>query len=329
MSRRRRRAAVLLIALDLDLLAGDPPNRWHPVAWLGRGVAALDRRAPRRGAVVQLLWGAAVAGLTPLLAALVGWMIERGGRRLGLVGLALTAAALKSSFAVRGLLRGGDTVRLALESGDIAVARAAVANLVSRETAGLDAGLVAAAAIESLAENSTDSFTGPWLAYAVAGLPGAFAYRAVNTLDSMLGYRGRYEYLGKAAARLDDLVNVLPARLGAALLVVAAPVAGGSARRAVAVAWRDHRRTASPNAGWTMAAIAGALGVRLEKRDHYVLGAGPDPTAHDIRRAGRIIMTTAALAVATTVTALLSRPARAAHVRRPAAGRAVAVQQKK
>ncbi|MGH2588747.1 MAG: CobD/CbiB family cobalamin biosynthesis protein, partial [Dehalococcoidia bacterium] len=154
--------------------------------------------------------------------------------------------------------------------------------------------LIAAAAIESLAENVTDSALAPWLAYALFGLPGAAAYRALNTLDSMIGYRNHYEYLGKAAARADDVANLVPARLGALLITLAAPAGHGSPRRALATAWRHHRRTASPNAGWTMAAMAGALGLTLEKTDAYRLGDGRPPVPTDIRRAQRV--TAAALA---------------------------------
>jgi adenosylcobinamide-phosphate synthase len=175
---------------------------------------------------------------------------------------------------------------------------------VSRETSTLGAGLVAAAAIESLAENLTDSALAPWLAYACLGASGAAAYRALNTLDSMVGYRGRYEYLGKPAARADDLANLVPARLGALLIAAAAPAGGGSARRAWRTARRDHRRTASPNAGWTMAAMAGALGVTLEKTGHYRLGDGPEPGPDDLRRAQRVAA--AALALGAGVALVLA-----------------------
>ena len=157
---------------------------------------------------------------------------------------------------------------------------------MSRDTAALDAPLVASAAVESVAENATDSYLGPWLWFAVGGLPGAFAYRAVNTLDSMIGYHGPYEYLGKGSARLDDAMNLLPARVAGVLLVVAAPFQGGSLREAWRVLRRDRRRTESPNAGWPMAAMAGALGVRLEKPGDYRIGGEARlPRPRDVERA--------------------------------------------
>ncbi len=169
--------------------------------------------------------------------------------------------------------------------------------IVSRDTSALPPELVAAAAIESVAENASDSFVAPVLAFAAFGLAGALAYRAANTLDAMIGYHGRYEHLGKAAARLDDLLNVVPSRLAAALIALASPFGGGDAVRAWRIARRDHGRTESPNAGWPMAAMAGALGVELEKVDHYRLGDPLEPpSASHLRRAVRIVLGAMALA---------------------------------
>ena len=321
MTSGQERAVVLAVAALLDLLAGEPPARLHPVVWMGRVVAGLERSAPRQGRRRQLAWGAAVALVGPAGAALGAAVARRAIRRLGPVGLLGEAALLKTTFAVRALVAAGSAVQAALDAGDEAGARAALRSLVSRDTMALGPPLLAAAAIESLAENTTDSFLAPWLAYALAGLPGAFAYRAVNTLDSMIGYRGRYEYTGKAAARLDDTLNLVPARLAMALLALAAPAGGGSPLRAVRAARRDRGVTASPNAGWTMAAMAGALGLRLEKVGAYALGDGRDPAAPDIGRARRIVLATAALAGGTVTATLVAggRARRAAHSERGSA----------
>jgi len=167
---------------------------------------------------------------------------------------------------------------------------------------------VAAAAIESLAENLSDSFVAPLVAYALFGLPGAVAYRAVNTLDAMIGYRGRYEYLGKAAARLDDLLNLIPARVSAGLLLVAGALTRADVAGGIRVLGRDRRATASPNAGWPMATMAGLLGVTLEKPGHYRLGDGPAAVApSDIDRAWRIVAVAAALAAVVAVIAAAAR----------------------
>jgi adenosylcobinamide-phosphate synthase len=183
------------------------------------------------------------------------------------------AVLLKSTFAVRMLHRAAARVRTQLLQGDIVQVRSDLRALVSRDVSTLTPQQSAAAAVESVSENVTDSFIGPWLAFALFGLPGAVAYRAINTLDSMIGYHGKYEYLGKASARLDDLVNLVPARLTALLLVFSsALLPGQQAASAWRIMWRDHGRTESPNAGWTMSGMAGALGVELEKVGHYRLG---------------------------------------------------------
>jgi adenosylcobinamide-phosphate synthase len=203
------------------------------------------------------------------------------------------AVLLKSVLSLRRLLEAGREVEAALQAGDLPGARRLVSwHLVSRDTSALGAGHVASAAIESLAENLPDSYLAPLLAYAAGGLPLAWAYRFCNTADAMIGYHdARHEYVGKFAARLDDVLNWLPARLAGALLAVAAPAAGGEARRAWRTLHGQHTRTASPNAGWPMSAAAGGLQVRLEKPGHYTLAGGPDlPTAADLRRARRLVL---------------------------------------
>ncbi len=229
------------------------------------------------------------------LALLVRWLALRiylassHYRRNALYAL-IIGFALKPFFALRMLAHAGRMVRLPLECGDLLVARQALQSLVSRERSHLTADQAAAAAIESLTENLSDSVVAPLFYYTLSGLPGAALYRLYNTFDSMVGYHGQYEYLGKTAARLDDLLNFLPARLTALLIIGAAPLYGGDRRRAWHIWRRDARKTASPNAGHPMSAAAGALGVRLEKVDHYVLG---DSTKRlepaDIKRAERMV----------------------------------------
>jgi adenosylcobinamide-phosphate synthase len=160
-----------------------------------------------------------------------------------------------------------------------------------------------------VSENVTDSFIGPWLAFALFGLPGAVAYRAINTLDSMIGYHGKYEYLGKASARLDDLVNLVPARLTALLLVFSSALLPGQrAASAWRIMWRDHARTESPNAGWTMSGMAGALGVELEKVGHYRLGDRTRPLEpKDISRAIQTMYLVAGLGLSIAVGVIFLR----------------------
>lgn len=281
-----------LAAAALDLLLGEPPAAMHPVVWMGRTLRSLERLAPR-DETFQLVYGAAMVAIASALAAALGVavrLLPRGPVR------ALAAAwLLKTTFSLRALLEAGRRVEEALERGDSARARAALSDLVSRPRGDLDDAHTASAAIESVAENLTDSYVAPLLCYAAGGLPAALAYRAVNTADAMVGYRGRYELLGKASARVDDALGWIPARAAAAALVAATPLVGLDLRRALETSVRDHRRTESPNAGWTMAAVAGALGVWLEKLGHYRLGDGRAPVATDVARARRLVLAAAVL----------------------------------
>lgn len=291
--------AVLGLAIAIDLLLGDPPNRWHPVAWMGSLIGWGKRRAPRAGPVTRFLYGAVLVlgGAAAFTLPMV--LLSIAARRLGPAAtLILTAPLLKSTFTQSGLVRAAGEVEQALQAGDLPEARRLVSwHLVSRDTSALAAGQVAAAAVESVAENVTDGFVAPLLYFFLLGLPGAWAYRFSNTCDSMLGYRDpEHEYLGKFAARFDDLLNWVPARLTGLLMTLAAALAGEDARGAWRTMWHQHRRTASPNAGWTMSAMAGALGVTLEKVGHYRLEGGPAPlSAETIARARRVANFTAAL----------------------------------
>lgn len=289
--------AVLLLAVVMDLALGDPANRWHPVAWIGGLLSAGRRRAPRARPAALLAYGALLvlgtAGAAAGVAAIAGRLTEPWSW----AGVIVQAWLLKCTFALRSLFTAVGAVSTHLHDGELGRARADLAcHLVGRPTADLDAAHAASAAVESLAENLTDSLVAPLCFFLVGGLPAAWAYRAVNTADAMMGYReGDLEHLGKVAARADDALNFLPARLAAIALVGGAALAGASA----AGAWRTMRadggRTASPNAGWTMAAMAGALGVTLEKRAHYRLGMGPAPDPTALRRAMKVGACAAAL----------------------------------
>jgi len=299
MRTRSRGPATLAIALDLAF--GEPPPALHPTIWMGRGLAAgrASRRArgPRATAVEGALVTLGVVGL----AAAAGYAVDtalRGGGRIRAVARSI---ALKPALALRGLLVAGVAVERALRLGQLDHARALVArHLVSRDTTSLSPREIAGAAISSLAENLSDSVVAPLLAFRYGGLAGAYAYRALNTADAMVGYHTpELEWFGKVAARGDDAVNLGPARLTALLIAATAPLVGGSIRTALRMAWRDAGRTPSPNAGWPMAAMAGALDVALGKRGVYDLhDAGRPASADDIRRARRIVAGAAVLAVA-------------------------------
>jgi adenosylcobinamide-phosphate synthase len=298
--RRGQLCAIGMTALlaFISDLSGEPPAYWHPVVWYGKLIRRLEQGAPR-GRLPQLLYGTVIltiAGPTVWLLALLvhrlavqarAALIKRNRHMSGdLLYALIEGCTLKPFFALRMLAESGRAVRLPLEHNDLSSARQALQCLVSRDRSQLTTELAIAAAIESLAENLSDSVVAPLFYYALFGLPGAAVYRLCNTFDSMIGYHGRYEYLGKPAARLDDLLNLLPSRLTALLIIAGAPLFGGQRRRAWRVWLRDAHKTASPNAGHPMAAMAGALGVQLEKAGHYILGdAEKTLTPADIRKA--------------------------------------------
>lgn len=328
---------MLLAALILDFALGEPPAAVHPVVWMGKLVSILERLAPnvpaRAGrppgrdalagraqtrierdastevntrtpstARLSLAYGALMPLVGVLTFALPAWHLLRYLRRASPPAyFVLGTLLLKSTFSVRGLFAAAQRVRHALLSGQLEEARAHLRSLVSRDTRSLDEPLIVAAAVESVAENSGDSFVAPVFYYALFGVPGALAYRVINTFDSMVGYRGRYEHLGKASARLDDLANLLPARLAGLLLVAASFLTGKGAGRAWRAMWRFHGATESPNAGWPMSAMAGSLDVQLVKEGHYALGEPNSPLSSE--KIGEAVKVTFAAALILTALA--------------------------
>lgn len=247
---------IALIALLLDIAIGWP-DRWfrhvgHPVTWLGALIAALDRRWNRGQA--RVLKGAVASTVVIGAAALPAILAQVW---LGPVAAGILAWPLVAARSLDDHLR---AVALPLTNGDLDTARKATAQIVGRDVTQADEAALARASIESLSENASDGVVAPLFWAAVAGLPGIAAYKAINTLDSMIGHRTpRHDLFGRFAARLDDLANWLPARITAVLIAMAS----GHARRAMIAARRDAPAHRSPNAGWPEGAMAGALGVRL------------------------------------------------------------------
>jgi adenosylcobinamide-phosphate synthase len=296
---------VLVVALVLDVALGEPPNAVHPVAWMGKLAALLARRAPRRHSLGQLAAGALIAIAVPLVSAGAAVLVVARLASWPVLAFAVSALLLKATFALRGLGRAAFAVRDALACGDLPAARHGLRSLCSRDPSRLAEPELVAAAVESVAENTSDSFVAPLFYYVVLGLPGAIVYRAINTLDAMIGYRGRYEYLGKAAARLDDALNFVPARITAALLLVGGWLCREDVRSGWCVLRRDGHTTESPNAGRPMAAMAGLLRVQLEKPGHYRLGDASEPLEVDkIGEAWRVAVACAGLAAGAALTAV-------------------------
>lgn len=322
-------------AVAIDMALGDPRNRYHPTAWAGGLMARMISSSAGRGFWAERLGGmvavaapacAAVALLLPLhyeaghafLAAL-GW----GGAAAAAVGTSAVGAAadpaqyvyaaalaaaccvlLKCTIAVRGMQRHAYAVVESLEGGGgMAGARSSLSMIVKRKTGSLDEEHVISGVLESIGENTVDGATGSLFYYGLFGLPGAFAHRIVNTADSMAGYRG--EMLGRLgwfAAHTDTVLNYVPARLTGIAMAGASAALGYDWRGALRSMIRDGGSTASRNSGYPMAALAGALNVRLEKEGHYVLcGGGRAPSTRDVRRAVSLMKATVLVFVAGVV----------------------------
>lgn len=307
------RALGLLAGYLADRIWADPAHG-HPVAGFGALASRLERRLyaddRRAGAVytATLVGGAALAGIA----------VERATAQRPVLRFLATASTTWAVLGGRSLEAEANAVRKHLDAGDLPAARQRLTHLVGRDTDSLDEAGIARAVIESVAENASDAVVAPLLAGALAGVPGLAAYRAANTLDAMVGHRSdRYVNFGWAAARLDDLLNWMPARLGAALVVGLAPTVGGdpsAARRA----WRrDARSHPSPNAGQIEAAFAGALDVQLggvnqyagRIEDRHTLGDGRPPTRGDIEAANHLsqMVGAASAVVAATAASVLTR----------------------
>ncbi|MBI2911279.1 MAG: cobalamin biosynthesis protein CobD [Chloroflexi bacterium] len=285
-----RLALIFALALAWDLAGGEPPSPVHPVVWMGLLVGRLERLALGWRPGPQLAAGALVAVAFPLAAAALAQAVLTSLRGLPWFALIVSVYLLKAAFSFRALLAAGRRVERGLVAGRVEVARRALPALVSRDVRSLAPTLIASAAIESLAENLSDSLVAPLFYFILLGVAGAMAYRAINTLDAMVGYRGEYEFLGKVPARLDDVANWIPARIAAGILVGAGALLGRDGRRAARLARSQQGRTASPNAGWPMATVAGLLGRRLEKPGHYVLGDGfPAPGPRDVGTGLRLV----------------------------------------
>ncbi|HEX4241530.1 MAG TPA: adenosylcobinamide-phosphate synthase CbiB [Steroidobacteraceae bacterium] len=306
---------AVIVAFAVDRLAGEPRDRWHPVAWIGRALSAAGapwpRASPHRAFLLgTLCWlgGAAVS------------LIVAGGLARGIVAIesALRSAGrLDSAVILPGVLLGlvlkptlslrmlRDEV-LAVEratAAGIEPARAQLRRLVSRDTSALSESVIRESAIESLAENLNDAFVAPLFWFALGGLPAAALYRFANTADAMWGYRGRFEWAGKWAARADDVLSYVPARITALLIAAAAPASTRGLGREAAI-------TPSPNSGWPMAMMALALGVHLSKPGVYALNAtARAPETRDLERGITVAARAAWLAVGLCVAVLLWRSA--------------------
>ncbi|SNQ60277.1 putative cobalamin biosynthesis protein CobD [Candidatus Methanoperedens nitroreducens] len=276
---------VLILAVLLDVLSGEPPVFIHPVVWMGKLTGLFVRRAPARH---RKLYGLFMVVFCVGVAALVGLLVISLGENL--LGLIIAAFLLKSTFSIRMLLISARGIRKDLDGGRIKKVRSDLKTFVGRDTSKLNEHQSASAVIESVAESFVDGILSPLFYFLLFGLPGALAFRMINTLDSMVGYKKEpFIDIGYASARLDDMANWVPARLSLVFISIVS-VFSGKPLEAIKTCIHDHDKTASPNSGWSMAAVAGALEIRLEKVGYHVLGAEyNNPRPFHINKAVKLV----------------------------------------
>jgi adenosylcobinamide-phosphate synthase len=292
---------ILFLSLAIDLAVGEPPRVLHPVVWMGKVTSLLEKSGISQPRTVQLIYGLGMILVIMVLFVAPAYFLLPHLKNLSLAAYVIIGAILlKTTFSLRELRRTAVGIKNLLQKDKIDEARFELRSLVHRDTDTLSKPLLVSATVESIAENTSDSFIAPLFYFLLFGVPGAIAYRVVNTLDAMIGYHGKYEYLGKAASRMDDVLNFVPARLTALFLVWASFLSRRNGQMSWQVAINDHTKTESPNAGWPMAAVAGALNVQLEKTGHYKLGDANTPPTPATIDASLELMQIATLAWALT-----------------------------
>jgi adenosylcobinamide-phosphate synthase len=291
-------ALILLIALLIDTFFGEVPDRAHPTVWMGKVISFLKPRIRNANPVNEKINGALLALFVMVLFAVPAFFILFLVRQLlgWLQYIIVAAVLLKMTFAVKCMSQYTLPVADAIEKGDVGKAKSLLHYIVRRDPATLDERHVISAAVESIAESTTDGVTSPIFFFALFGVPGAFAYRVINTLDSMVGYRDEaHVNIGWFSANVDTFANYVPTRLTALLMVVSAMFLRENWRSSWRIIKRDRRNMSSVNAGWTIAAMAGALETQLEKPSSYKLGDGEELSPVHIRRALRIMNLTVVL----------------------------------
>ncbi|MDQ3873150.1 MAG: cobalamin biosynthesis protein [Thermoproteota archaeon] len=263
--------------ISIDWLFGDPPNKYHPVAWMGQLIMFF---VPRLKEGEEKNNGTIFAiSLIVTLALTVHVLVFLTGYLAGVVEMAVVSAIiLKITIAMNGIERHAKAIMNCLNTGDLPGARQNLSLIVRRKTDDLDIQHIFSATIECISESTVDGITGPIFYYSFFGPAGAFAYRVINTLDSMIGYKDTYfKDIGWMSARLDSAANYIPARITALLMIVSAKILGRDWKNSFSILKRDHNKTVSLNAGYPMATMAGALRIRLEKIGHYSLGDEQEP----------------------------------------------------
>ncbi len=272
---------IVFFALVLDFAVGDPRNKFHPTAWLGSLIAKLTPHTKNSSENLEKLGGVFIILITSGIVASLMIFLDIGIKLITvdyiyiIISVIVGGVLLKTTIAIKGMEKHALAVVTALEQNNISSARDNLSMIVKRNTKNLDKNHVFSGVLESISENTVDGITGPLFYYALFGLPGAFVYRVINTADSMIGYKTDiFKNVGWFGANCDKILNYIPSRLTGFVMILSAMILGNNWRKSYEIMIRDGRKTKSPNAGYPMAAIAGALGAKLEKIDHYSLGDG-------------------------------------------------------
>ncbi|MCL2868313.1 MAG: cobalamin biosynthesis protein [Candidatus Bathyarchaeota archaeon] len=296
---------IFALAFLLDLVLGEIPDKIHPTVGIGKVIGYLRPKLKNKSAKIEKTNGVLLLVCVAFLAAspvMLGlWFIRfyLGWRILYII---VGAALFKSTFAIKCMRRYTVPIAKALKNNDVETARKYLPYIVRRDPDSLNEEQIMSAAVESIAESTTDGITGPFLFYAFLGVPGAFIYRVINTLDSMVAYKTpELRNIGWFSAKMDTAANYIPSRLTALLMVIAAGITGENAKESWRILKRDKNKTASPNAGYTIGAMAGALETQLSKPQHYTLGDKGPITPECIFKALKIMTTTALLFGLTTI----------------------------
>ena len=273
--------AVIGFAILIDLIFGDPKNRYHPTAWIGTFIAKFTTITKNQNPILEKIGGTimiiSISSVVILLLSGLNFGISLIS--IDYISLILSivvgALLLKTTIAIRGMEKHAMSVLDSLESNDLDLARNYLSMIVKRNTTKLDKNHVFSGVLESISENTVDGITGPMFYYAFFGLFGAFIYRVINTADSMVGYKNElFKNLGWFTAKSDTILNYIPSRLTGLMMVLSAAILQNNWKNSYKVMIRDGKKTESPNAGYPMAALAGALETKFEKIDHYKLGDG-------------------------------------------------------
>jgi len=272
---------IVGFALLLDFLVGDPKTKYHPTAWMGKLIASLVPFTKSNSAKRELMGGILLVIVIVVTICVVLVVLDIGISLLTIdfvsliVSIAIGSILLKTTIAIRGMQKHALAVVDAVEEGDLDSARNHLSMIVKRDTKNLDKNHILSGVLESVSENTVDGVTGPLFYYAIFGLPGAFVYRAINTIDSMVGYKTTlFKNVGWFGAKCDTILNYAPSRLTGLVMILGALILGYNWKESLYIMRRDSRKLESLNAGFPMAALAGALGTRLEKMNHYTIGNG-------------------------------------------------------